>query len=166
MEQLKLNIIRLFAMEEEEIYREIYRAILPLRAPIELIEVTGKSDINTLKQAVSKFSPDVVLLSIKKPEADFVHELEQIRMHYPKLGVILMLETCSSQDIQLLRKLALSGNGGMAFFMKQSISQIDRLCKAIPAVSQGQIILDQPLATFIFAEKPESQILKLFTPGS
>jgi DNA-binding NarL/FixJ family response regulator len=164
MEQLKLNIVRLYAVEEEEIYREIYRAILPSRAPIELLEVSSSSDIATLRQAVLKLSPDVVLLSIGKPEADVIRELEQIRIDYPKLGIILMLEECSSQDIELLRKLALRGNGGMALFMKQSLSQIDRLCKAIPAVNQGQVILDLPLAAFIFSEKPESHILKLFTP--
>jgi DNA-binding NarL/FixJ family response regulator len=164
MEQLKLNIVRLYAVEEDDIYREIYRTILPSRGPIELLEVTSSSDIAALRQAVLKLSPDVVLLSIEKPDVDIIRELEQIRIDCPKLGIILMLEECNSQDIRLVRKLALRGNGGMALFMKQSLSQIDRLCKAIPAVSQGQLILDLPLATFIFAEKPESHILKLFTP--
>jgi DNA-binding NarL/FixJ family response regulator len=164
MEQLKLNIVRLYVVEGEEIYRDIYRAILPLRAPIELLEVSNNTDIASLRKALSKLSPDVVLYSIKKPDVDIIRELEQIRIDYPKLGIILMLEICSSQDVQLLRKMALSGNGGMALFMKQSLGQIERLCKDIPAVSQGQVIIDVPLASFIFSEKPESQILKLFTP--
>lgn len=164
MEQIKPHIIKLYVVEEEEISREIYSTILPSRGPIELLEVTNSNDITALRQVMLKLSPDVVLLSIKKPKADIIRELEQIRVDYPKLGIILLLEVCSSQDIQLLRKVALRGNGGMAFFMKQSLAQIDRLCKAIPAVSQGQIILDLPLATFIFADKPESKILKQFTP--
>ena len=164
MEQTKSNIVRLYAVEEEEIYRDIYRTILPSRVPIELLEVSSSGDIATLRQAVSKLSPDVVLLSIKNPGVDIIRELEQIRMDYPKIGIVLLLEVCSAQDIQLLRKLALRGNGGMALFVKQPLAQIDRLCRAIPAVSQGQVILDLPLATFIFAEKPESQILKQLTP--
>ncbi len=164
MEQIKSNLVRLYEMEEEEIYREFYRAILPSRVPIELLEVSSSCNITTLRQGVSKFSPDVVLLGIKKLELDIIRELERIRMDYPKIGIILLLEVCSSQDIQLLRKLALIGNGGMALFVKQSLAQLDRLCKAIPAVSQGQVILDLPLAMFTFAEKQESQILKKFTP--
>jgi len=164
MEPKKSSIVRLYAVEEEEIYQEIYKKILPSRVPIELLEVSNNSDITALRQALKKYSPDVVLLSIKKPEEDIIKELEQIRIDYPKMGIILLLEFCSAQDIQLLRKLALRGNGGMALFAKQSLTQIDRLCKAIPAVSQGQVILDLPLATFIFADKPESQILKKFTP--
>jgi DNA-binding NarL/FixJ family response regulator len=164
MEPQKSNKIRLYAVDEEEIYQEIYKKILPSRVPIELLEVSNDSDLAALRQGIKKHTPDVVLLSIKKPDIDTIRELEQLRKDYPKIGIILLLESCSSQDIQLLRMLALRGNGGMALFAKQSLAQIDRLCKAISAVSQGQLILDLPLATFIFADKPESQILKQFTP--
>lgn len=164
MEQIKSNLVRLYAVEEEEIYREFYRAILPSRVPLELLEVSSNSDIAALRQAVLKLSPDVVLLSIKRPEANIIRELEQIRIDCPKIGIILLLEVFSAPDIQLLRKLALVGNGGMALFVKQSLTQLDRLCKAIQAVSQGQVIVDLPLTTFISADKPESQILKQFTP--
>jgi DNA-binding NarL/FixJ family response regulator len=164
LEPRKSNVVRLYAVEEEEIYQEIYRKILPTRVPIELLEVSNDSDITSLRQAIKKYSPDVVMLSIKKPDVDTISELEHLRKDYPKIGILLLLESCSAQDIQSLRMLALRGNGGMALFAKQSLSQIDRLCKAISAVSQGQLILDLQLATFIFADKPESQILKQLTP--
>jgi DNA-binding NarL/FixJ family response regulator len=164
MEQIKSNLVRLYAVEEEEIYREFYKTILPSRVPVELIEVSRNNNIAALKQALLKISPDVMLLSLRKLELDIIKELEHIRIDYPKIGIILLLEVCSSQDIQLLLKLALIGNGGLALFVKQSLAQLDRLCKAIPAVSQGQVILDLPLATFTITEKPESQILKIFTP--
>jgi DNA-binding NarL/FixJ family response regulator len=164
MEPKKSNSIRLYAVEEEEIYQEIYKKILPSRGPIELLEVSNNNDIAALRQAIKKYSPDVVLLSIKKPDVDTISKLERLRKDYPKIGIILLLESCTAQDIQLLRMLALRGNGGMALFAKQSLAQIDRLCKAISAVSQGQLILDLPLATFIFAEKPDSHILKQLTP--
>ena len=72
MEQIKSNLVRLYAVEEEEIYREFYRAILPSRVPLELLEVSSNSDIAALRQAVLKLSPDVVLLSIKRPEANII----------------------------------------------------------------------------------------------
>jgi len=164
METKKQNVVRLYAVEEEEMYQEIYKKILASRGPIELLEVSNNSDITALRQAIKKYSPDVVLMSIKKPDLDTISQLEHIRKDYPEIGVILLLESCSAQDIQLLRTLAVSGTGGMALFAKQSLAQIDRLCTAISAVSQGQLILDLPLATLIFSDKPESQILKQFTP--
>ena len=51
----------------------------------------------------------------------------------------------------------------MALFLKQSLDKIDQLCRTILAVSQGQVILDPPLATFMFAGKPECPFLKQLT---
>lgn len=164
MAQKKLNIIRLFAMEEDEIYQEIFRTILPSRAPIELIDISSVVDTDTLRKAILEQTPDVVLISIKKPETAFIHELEQIRIEHPEVGLVLLLESCNARDIQLLRTLALKGNGGMALFAKHFLTQLDRLCKAIPAVSQGQVILDLTLATFMFSGKPGSRFLEQCTP--
>ncbi len=164
MEQTKSNTVRLYVVEEQEIYREIYMSVLPSRAPVELLEVSSSSDIRALRQALLRLSPDVVLLSVNKLEVDMVRKLEQIRMDYPKVGIVLLLTLCSAQDIESLRKLALIGEGGMALFVKQSLDQIERLCRAIPAVGHGQVILDLPLATFMFARKPERPFLKQLTP--
>jgi DNA-binding NarL/FixJ family response regulator len=62
-----------------------------------------------------------------------------------------------------LRRLALCGESGLALFLKQSLDKVDQLCQFIVAVSQGQVILDPPLATFMFAGKPECPFLKQLT---
>jgi DNA-binding NarL/FixJ family response regulator len=51
----------------------------------------------------------------------------------------------------------------MALFLKYSLDEIDHLCQTITAVSQGQVILDPPLASFMFAGKPENPFLKQLT---
>ena len=51
----------------------------------------------------------------------------------------------------------------MALFQKYSLDKIDHLCQTITAVSQGQVILDPPLASFMFAGKPENPFLKQLT---
>ncbi len=158
-----MDIIRLYVVEEQEIYREVYRAILPSGTPIELLDVSSNGDINALRQTVAKLSPDVVLLSIKKLDVNIIKELEQIRMDHPATGIVLLLVFCNTQDVELLRRLALKGEGGMALFLKQSLDHIDQLCRAILAVSQGQVILDPALATFMFAGKPECPFLKQLT---
>ena len=163
MEELKTENIKLYIIEEQEIYREIYRYILPSRASIDLLEVTGDGDVSILKKAVSGLCPDVLLLSTRKLEAGIVDELELIRMDYPKIGIVLLLISYSSQDIDLLRRLALKGDGGIALFLKQSLDQIDQLCRTILAVNQGQVILDPQLASFMFAGKPECPFLKQLT---
>jgi DNA-binding NarL/FixJ family response regulator len=163
-ERTKQNIISLYTVEEEKIYHDISRAVLQSKVPIELLGVLSSRNIGVLRQTVSKLAPDVLLMSIKKLEADIIKELEKIRTDYPKIGIVLLLEFCSAQDIELLRRLAVKGvGGGTALFLKQTLGRIERLCMAIPAVSQGQFILDLPLATFMFAGKPGHPFLKQLT---
>ena len=163
MVQVKSDTISLYVIEEQEIYREIYKTILPERAPIEILQVSDNGDIGALVETVSELCPDVVLLSTKRLELNIIEELERIRTDYPKIGIVLLLVFCNAQDIELLRRLALKGEGGMALFLKQSLDQIDQLWRTILAVSQGQVILDPPLASFMFAGKPECPFLKQLT---
>jgi DNA-binding NarL/FixJ family response regulator len=163
MVQAKSEKVSLYIVEEQEIYRELYSYVLPSRANIELLWVSANGEKGAMTQAVSELGPDVLLLSIKKLNADIVEELEQLRNNYPKMGIVILLVFYSSQDIELLRRLALSGESGMALFLKQSLDKVEQLCQTIQAVSQGQVILDPPLATFMFAGKPECPFLKQLT---
>ncbi len=163
MEPTKSRTVSLYVVEEQEIYRGVYRSILTSSTSIDLLQISANGDNGALINAVSALHPDVVLLSTKKLDIGIVEELEQIRTDYPKTGIVLLLVLYSAHDIELLRQLALKGEGGMALFLKQSLDQIEQLCRAILAVSQGQVILDPALATFMFAGKPESPFLKQLT---
>jgi len=163
MVQTKTETVSLYVDEEQEIYREVYKSVLPTRANIELLRVSANGETGTLVRSVSELCPDILLLSVKKLDIDIIEELEQLRSDYPRMGIVILLVFYSSQDIDLLRRLALSGEGGMALFLKQSLDKIDQLCRTILAVGQGQVILDPPLATFMFAGKPECPFLKQLT---
>jgi len=163
MAQTKSEMVSLYVVEEQEIYREVYKSILPTRANIELLQVSANGEISNLLQSVSGLRPDVFLLSVKKLDINIIEELERVRNNYPKMGIVILLVCYSSHDIDLLRRLALSGEGGMALFLKQSLDKIDQLYRTILAVSQGQVVLDPPLAAFMFAGKPECPFLKQLT---
>ena len=163
MLQTKSENIRLYIVEEQEIYREMYKAVLPERANIEILRVSSNGDKGVMTRTVSEVNPDVLLLSIRKLDINIIDELERIRNANPRMGIVILIVFYSSQDIELLRRLALCGESGMALFLKQSLDKIDQLCRTIIAVSQGQVILDPPLATFMFAGKPESPFLKQLT---
>ena len=163
MVQTKTDTLRLYVVEEQELYRELYKSVLPPRENSELLQVSSSNDIEGLRQNVAELHPDVLLLSVKKLNSAIVGELEQIRNNYPEMGIVILLVFYSSQDIELLRRLALSGESGMALFLKQSLDKVDQLCQTIQAVYDGQVILDPPLATFMFAGKPECPFLKQLT---
>ncbi|MCK4274564.1 MAG: response regulator transcription factor [Dehalococcoidales bacterium] len=163
MLQEKSETVSLYVVEEQEIYREMYRYILPNRANIEILRVSENGESGAMERAVSELCPDVMLLSVKKLDIDIIEELERIRNSYPRMGIVILIIFYSSQDIELLRRLAVCGESGMALFLKQSLDKVDQLCRTILAVSQGQVILDPPLATFMFAGKPECPFLKQLT---
>ena len=163
MARAESRAVKLYVMEEQEIYRELYKATLSSKDPVQLLEVTSNGDISRIGQAVSEFSPDVLLLGIKKLERNLIEELGQIRTVNSKLGIVLLLVYYDEESIKLLRKLALRDTGGMALFLKQSLDQVEQLCGIIQAVSHGQVILDPPLATYMFAGRPECPFLKQLT---
>jgi DNA-binding NarL/FixJ family response regulator len=163
MLQSKSETIRLYIVEEQEIYREMYQHVLPSRANVEILRITGNGEKGTMARAVAEVNPDVLLLSVRKLDVNIIEELERIRMINPKMGIVILIIFYSSQDIELLRRLALCGESGMALFLKQSLDKVEQLCRTIIAVSQGQVILDPPLATFMFAGKPECPFLKQLT---
>jgi len=163
MNQTKSANVSLYVVEEQEIYREIYGHVLPARGNIEVLRVSENEARGAMLRAVAELSPQVLLLSVKKLDTDIIEELEQIRNSYPRIGIVILIIFYSSQDIELLRRLALCGESGMALFLKQSLDNVEQLCRTIQAVSQGQVILDPPLATFMFAGKPECPFLKQLT---
>ena len=163
MMQSNSDSISLLVIEEQEIYRELYSYVLPKNANIDVLRVSGNGAKGSMIRAVAELSPQVMLLSIKKLDAEIIEELEKIRNSYPKMGIVILIVCYSSQDIELLRRLALCGESGMALFLKQSLDKVDQLCQTVIAVRQGQVILDPPLATFMFAGKPECPFLKQLT---
>jgi DNA-binding NarL/FixJ family response regulator len=163
MIQAKSETVSLYIVEEQEIYREIYNYVLPKRGNIEILRVSENGEKGAMLRAVSELCPDVLLLSVKKLNRNVIEELEKIRNTYPRMGIVILIVFYSSQDIELLRRLALCGESGMALFLKQSLDKVDQLCRTILAVSQGQVILDPPLATYMFAGKPECPFLKQLT---
>jgi DNA-binding NarL/FixJ family response regulator len=163
MNQTKSENVSLYVIEEQEIYREIYYRVMTMRADIELLRISENGEAGAIMQAVSELRPQVLLFSVKKLNAEIIEELERIRNSYPKMGIVILIIFYSSQDIELLRRLALRGESGMALFLKQSLDTADQLCRTILAVSQGQVILDPPLATYMFAGKPDCPFLKQLT---
>jgi len=163
MMQSNSESISLLVIEEQEIYRELYSYVLPKNANIDVLRVCGNGAKGSIIRAVAELSPQVMLLSIKKLNSEIIEELEKIRNSYPRMGIVILIVCYSSQDIELLRRLALCGESGMALFLKQSLDKVDQLCQTVLAVSHGQVILDPPLATFMFAGKPECPFLKQLT---
>ena len=115
MSQAETKIIRLYVAEEQEIYREVYKSIFPPGGPVELLQDSNNGNTGILPHVITELNADVVLLSTKRLEANVLEGLEQIRTDYPEIGIVLLLTFCNTQDTELLRRLALKGEGGIHY---------------------------------------------------
>lgn len=159
--------VRLYVVEEQAIYKELFRVVFDSqsgRAPIEALGIAVDRYPGSLLQDLSTFMPDVLLLGTKKLDKPVIQELQQVREEYPGLGIVILPALYDGDDIRLARKLTTRGRGGLALFLKQSLDGAEELCRIVMAVNQGQVILDPNLVKILFQEKPEYPFMKQLTP--
>ena len=115
-----INRIRLYVVEEQEILREAYKAVLPLQPDIDVAAISGDSNINTIMSVLSVIKADVLLLGTKTLQPDTVAQLIIIRERFPSLGIVLLSGLFEIQGIKQLRGFARSNPEGWAFRLKGS----------------------------------------------
>jgi len=162
MNETKTGTTRIFAVEEEEIYRYTYE-LLPSRGPVELMGVSANYDLSAVSDIVARHNPEVLLLGTGKLSGKLIEELQQFRSQHPEVGIILLFSQYGSTDIEALRGLAAKGKGGVAVFLKQSLREIDQILGIILAVTRGHIVLDPTLANFLFGATPKHPFLEQLT---
>jgi len=159
--------VRLYVVEEQAIYKELFRVVFDARSsrlPIEALGMATEGFPGSLMQDLAAFMPDVLLMGAKKLDRRVIQELQQVRDEYPRMGMVILPALYDSDDIRLARKLTTRGRGGLALFLKQSLDGAEELCRTVMAVNQGQVILDPSLVKVLFEEKPEYPFMKQLTP--
>jgi len=155
--------MRLYVVEEQEIYRELYKNVFPSDGQTELLRVVPMNGIGVALSGVIELGPDVLLLSVKGLNKQIIEEISEIRSANPHCGIVLLLTHYTTKDVESLRRMTLFGSGGLALFLKQSLDVTEQLRSIIEMVSMGQVILDPLLSAHLLSEKPECQFLKEMT---
>ena len=133
---------RLFIVEEQEIFRQAYKAYFPLEQGLELVGMSEASEVNTIMGAIRALSPDVLLMGTKMLCENEVVSLEGIREQYPDLGLVLLSSLYDVKGIKRLREFARGGSRGCAYLLKYSIDTMSQLTQVIFGVLEGRVILD------------------------
>jgi len=159
----ELRTVRLYAVDDWEIWRELYKAIFSLGEAIDLSGISTNRGARAIKDAVSALNPDVLLIGTGSLDRDIIEEVKQINAAFARVGIVLLFVTYHHEGIKLLRKLAASNEAGMAIFLRQSLERADQLRHIIKSVSEGHVILDPALTSLLFTEKYKHMFLKGFT---
>jgi DNA-binding NarL/FixJ family response regulator len=159
----KNQMIRLFVVEEQRIFNNVYKEIF---SPMNSICLLGMSNTGELANAIpeiSSFSPDVLFVSIKKLDQNTIDSLKQIRSGFPDMGFVVSFISYNASNIIALRKVAAGSQAGMAFLLKQSVDRAEQLCNVIRSVNEGQVILDATVTDLMFSDNDRG-VIKELTP--
>ncbi len=157
----KNQMVKLYIMEEQRIFNNIYKEVFSPMNSICLMGLTNTIDVAAVTPEIKSYDPNVLFISIKRLDQKIVEDLKQIRNDFPNLGFVISFISYNAQNIIAMRKLTASSQVGMALLLKQSVDRAEQLCSVIRAVNEGQVILDSMVTDLIFSEREQGPIKEL-----
>lgn len=132
--------LRVVVAEDDFLVREGVVRLLETQLEVEVVEACG--DYDGLLAAVETAEPDVVLTDIRMPPTgtdEGVRAANELRKRHPDVGVVLL-----SQFVEPGYALALleHGSAGRAYLLKERISDVEQLLRAMTEVASGGSVID------------------------
>jgi DNA-binding NarL/FixJ family response regulator len=132
--------IRVVIAEDSYLVREGVVRLLEAQEGVEVVAACG--DYDELLATVDDQRPDVVLTDIRMPPTgtdEGVRAANALRERHPDIGVVML-----SQYAEPAYALALleHGSNGRAYLLKERVSDVDQLLRAIHEVAQGGSVID------------------------
>jgi DNA-binding NarL/FixJ family response regulator len=143
--------LRVVFADDNYLVREGVAALLAEVDEIELIETVA--DPQSLLKAVASHQPDAVLTDIRMPPThttEGIDAAKSIRADYPSIGVVVL-----SQYVEEDYAFELLANGvsGLGYLLKERVSQLDELVRALEEVTRGGSALDPKVVEGLMARK-------------
>ena len=132
--------LRVVLADDNYLVREGIAALLAEVEEIELVESVG--DPQSLLKSVREHQPDAVLTDIRMPPThttEGIDAAKQIRAEHPSIGVVVL-----SQYVEEEYALALLSDGvaGLGYLLKERVSDVTELVRALNDVARGGSALD------------------------
>jgi DNA-binding NarL/FixJ family response regulator len=143
--------IRLVVADDSYIIREGVRELARGLDDIEV--VAACSDFDTLKAAVERDRPDVVLTDIRMPPTNTdegIRMADSLRRTNPDVGVVVLSQYADAEyALALLDK----GAAGRAYLLKERVTDLDQLAHAIREVARGGSVIDPKVVENLIASR-------------
>jgi DNA-binding NarL/FixJ family response regulator len=126
--------------------------------------VAEAADASALMSAVDLHRPDAAVVDIRMPPT-FTDEglvaAQRIRRLYPDVSVVLLSQYLETRYAE---QLLLDQPGGIAYLLKERVSDIGVLVDAIHRVGGGECVLDPTIVTQLMRRRRPATILDRLTP--
>lgn len=143
--------IRVVIAEDNYLVREGVIRLLEAQPEVEV--AGGCSDFDALLAMVEHEKPDVVLTDIRMPPTgtdEGVRAANVLREQHPEIGVVML-----SQYAEPAYALALleQGSAGRAYLLKERVSDVGQLLRAISEVAAGGSVIDPQVVEQLVAAR-------------
>ena len=144
-------VLRVVFAEDNFLVRQGTAALLGELEEIELVAVV--EDPVSLLAAVDEHGPDAVLTDIRMPPSfttEGIDAAKRIRAEHPDTGVVVL-----SQYVEEDYAFDLLQNGvaGLGYLLKERISEVDELLRALHEVARGGSALDPKVVEGLLARQ-------------
>jgi DNA-binding NarL/FixJ family response regulator len=143
--------VRVVFADDNFLVREGVAALLTETDEIDLVETVA--DPGALLAAVAAHRPDAVLTDIRMPPTfttEGIDAAKRIRVEFPETGVVVL-----SQYVEEDYAFELLENGvaGLGYLLKERVSQLDELVRALHDVARGGSALDPKVVEGLMSRK-------------
>ena len=132
--------LRIVFADDNFLVRQGTAALLETSAAVELLEAV--EDPPSLMAAVERHRPDAVLTDIRMPPSfttEGIDAARAVRARYPDTGVVVLSQYVEEDYAFDLLK---DGVAGLGYLLKERVSEIDELVRALHEVARGGSALD------------------------
>ena len=123
---------------------------------VEGIDVVAvATDLASLLRSVAEASPDVVLTDIRMPPThtnEGIEAARQIRSRHPGVGVVVLSQYVEEDYVF---ELLADGVAGLGYLLKERVTDLDELARALRDVARGGSVLDPVVVETLVARRRE-----------
>jgi DNA-binding NarL/FixJ family response regulator len=143
--------IRVVVAEDNYLVREAVTR--PLDADTDIEVVGACEDLDSLLAFVAEHEPDVVVTDIRMPPTgtdEGVRAAKALRASHPAIGVVVLSQYVEpSYALELLDE----GSERRAYLLKERVSDVDQLVRAIREVAAGGSVIDPKVVEALVAAR-------------
>jgi DNA-binding NarL/FixJ family response regulator len=144
-------MVRVVFAEDNYLVREGTAALLQTSPDVELVGTA--TSLDELMVAVEELQPEVVLTDIRMPPTNTTEGIvaaKRIRAEHPEIGVVVLSQFAEEEYAYDLLK---DGAAGLGYLLKERVSDVDELVRAIDEISRGGSVLDPKVVEALVAAK-------------
>jgi DNA-binding NarL/FixJ family response regulator len=143
--------VRVVFADDNYLVREGVAGVLAEAEEIELL--ASVADPEALLAAVAEHRPDAVLTDIRMPPSfttEGIDAAKRIRAEFPQIGVVVLSQYVEEQ---YAFDLLSDGVDGLGYLLKERVTEVDDLVRALYDVSRGGSVLDPRIVEALLARR-------------